>query len=263
MIKFFRKIRRQLLTENKFTKYLIYAIGEIVLVVIGILIALQINNWNENRKNNTLERAFIKSLITDLNIDINRLNEVITYNEDKIITLDSLLTYSNRNINNLPRHGELYRFTFRAFANVDAFVNQNRAFSYFATLENGIVRQNVTDSIISFQQKLIEINGQSNGYEKAVLDDPKSSRNKLFNSTVFCDSTYFDKNYNYIGGGKPFPRIKDNTALQFEFFNYVFRARNVTKFYISDYFLKGHRQKTKDFIKFLETEYNLTNDKIL
>ena len=50
MIKFFRKIRQQLLQENRFSKYLLYAIGEIVLVVIGILIALQINNWNENRK---------------------------------------------------------------------------------------------------------------------------------------------------------------------------------------------------------------------
>ena len=50
MIKFFRNIRRRLLRENRFTKYLLYAVGEIILVVIGILIALQINNWNENRK---------------------------------------------------------------------------------------------------------------------------------------------------------------------------------------------------------------------
>ncbi len=50
MIKFFRKIRQQLLTENRFTKYSLYAIGEVFLVVIGILIALQINNWNESRK---------------------------------------------------------------------------------------------------------------------------------------------------------------------------------------------------------------------
>jgi NADH:ubiquinone oxidoreductase subunit 6 (subunit J) len=50
MIKFFREIRQQLLTENRFSKYLLYAIGEIVLVVIGILIALQINNWNEAKK---------------------------------------------------------------------------------------------------------------------------------------------------------------------------------------------------------------------
>ena len=48
MIKFFRNIRKALLAENKFTKYLMYAIGEIVLVVIGILIALSINNWNED-----------------------------------------------------------------------------------------------------------------------------------------------------------------------------------------------------------------------
>ncbi len=51
MIKFFRHIRKQLLTENKFSKYLLYAIGEIVLVVIGILIALSINNWNKRKVN--------------------------------------------------------------------------------------------------------------------------------------------------------------------------------------------------------------------
>ena len=50
MIKFFRKIRQNLIMENKTSQYFKYAIGEIVLVVIGILIALQINNWNENRK---------------------------------------------------------------------------------------------------------------------------------------------------------------------------------------------------------------------
>jgi pyruvate/2-oxoacid:ferredoxin oxidoreductase alpha subunit len=50
MIKFFRKIRHRILTESKFSKYILYASGEIVLVVIGILIALQINNWNEARK---------------------------------------------------------------------------------------------------------------------------------------------------------------------------------------------------------------------
>ncbi|WP_425287337.1 DUF6090 family protein [Lutimonas vermicola] len=50
MIKFFRKIRQKTLTENKFSKYLLYAIGEIILVVIGILIALQINNYNELNK---------------------------------------------------------------------------------------------------------------------------------------------------------------------------------------------------------------------
>ena len=63
MIKFFRKIRQKLLTENKFSKYLLYAIGEIILVVIGILIALQINNWNENRKDRIIEKEILTELI--------------------------------------------------------------------------------------------------------------------------------------------------------------------------------------------------------
>ena len=59
MIKFFRKIRQNLLSEDKTVKYLKYAIGEIMLVVIGIVIALQINNWNENRKNGIKEQESI------------------------------------------------------------------------------------------------------------------------------------------------------------------------------------------------------------
>lgn len=67
MIKFFRKIRQKLLSENKFSKYLIYAIGEIILVVIGILIALQINNSNEKSKQGKVEISYLKRLLVDLN----------------------------------------------------------------------------------------------------------------------------------------------------------------------------------------------------
>jgi len=60
MIKFFRKIRQNLLIENKTGKYFKYVIGEIILVVIGILIALQINNWNENRKHKNKKHKYIQ-----------------------------------------------------------------------------------------------------------------------------------------------------------------------------------------------------------
>ena len=66
MIKFFRKIRQNLLMENKTGKYFKYAIGEIVLVVIGILIALQINNWNEKRKAEFEETKILTSLLEDI-----------------------------------------------------------------------------------------------------------------------------------------------------------------------------------------------------
>lgn len=70
MIKFFRRIRQQLLSENKFSRYLFYAIGETILVVIGILIALQINNWNEDRKNQREQYFILNKLQSDIQEDI-------------------------------------------------------------------------------------------------------------------------------------------------------------------------------------------------
>ena len=70
MISFFRKIRWRLARENQFLKYTRYAIGEIVLVVIGILIALQINNWNEERKFRKEERDYLKRLVSENKDDL-------------------------------------------------------------------------------------------------------------------------------------------------------------------------------------------------
>jgi hypothetical protein len=83
MIKFFRKIRQNMLTENKVSKYFLYAIGEIVLVVIGILIALQINNANELSKQNRLVESYEKNLIEELKIDLRN-----TQRLDSVITID-------------------------------------------------------------------------------------------------------------------------------------------------------------------------------
>ena len=84
MIKFFRKIRQQLLAKNKFSRYLIYALGEIALVVIGILIALQINNWNEAQQSNLQQRKYLSLIKTEmannldaLEVEKQRLNEVL------------------------------------------------------------------------------------------------------------------------------------------------------------------------------------------
>ncbi|SKB83768.1 DUF6090 family protein [Maribacter arcticus] len=77
MIKLFRKIRQRLLTENKFSKYFLYAIGEIVLVVIGILIALQINNWNEWSKDRVKEKEVLVNLAENFELNIEALESDI------------------------------------------------------------------------------------------------------------------------------------------------------------------------------------------
>ena len=79
MIKFFRHIRKSMINQNRTKKYLLYAIGEIVLVVIGILIALQINNWNDERKTKNLEEKILKELHVNLSMDLEELQDDVSY----------------------------------------------------------------------------------------------------------------------------------------------------------------------------------------
>ena len=76
MIKFFRKIRQSLLSQGRFSNYLLYAIGEILLVMIGILLALQVNNWNNGRLDAAKEQLILQNLQTDIKNNINNLEEV-------------------------------------------------------------------------------------------------------------------------------------------------------------------------------------------
>ena len=77
MIKFFRHIRQKLISQNRLSKYLVYALGEIVLVMVGILLALQVNNWNEGRKLKKLEASYLKGILDDLKSDTSSINSVV------------------------------------------------------------------------------------------------------------------------------------------------------------------------------------------
>jgi hypothetical protein len=92
MINIFKKIRRNLLSSNKMTSYLFYAIGEIVLVMIGILLALYINNWNENRKQDEQLMSIIKTVRKDLVTDTIVASRIIQF-------YDSINKYSEKVIN--------------------------------------------------------------------------------------------------------------------------------------------------------------------
>jgi len=91
MIKFFRKIRQNLLSEGKTRNYLKYAVGEIILVVIGILIALSINNWNEARKIRDKEVVFLKNIKNDLLLNLEELKDYITARETSVNSAEFLL----------------------------------------------------------------------------------------------------------------------------------------------------------------------------
>jgi len=91
MIKFFRTIRQKLITEGKTSSYLKYAIGEIVLVMVGILLALQVNNWNEKRKENIQEKKYLKRFEAELNTDLENILNAISTNKSRIHRAEFLL----------------------------------------------------------------------------------------------------------------------------------------------------------------------------
>jgi len=95
MIKLFRNIRQRMLSENKFSKYLLYAIGEIVLVVIGILIALSINNWNENQQSKQQELVTLENIMQDLKDDEIGLNTIIERRTSKAVSAEIMESYYN------------------------------------------------------------------------------------------------------------------------------------------------------------------------
>ncbi|MDH3609387.1 MAG: DUF6090 family protein, partial [Gammaproteobacteria bacterium] len=91
MIKFFRTIRKDLISENKTGKYLKYAIGEIILVVIGILIALSINNWNEEIKNRAFEKEILEQIRANLIKDKLTLESIQANIENAMSSTDKVL----------------------------------------------------------------------------------------------------------------------------------------------------------------------------
>ncbi|MBT8315257.1 MAG: hypothetical protein KJP26_12430, partial [Maribacter sp.] len=96
MIKFFRHIRQRLLSENKFSKYLLYATGEIVLVVIGILIALSINNWNEGRKDKIKEQVILEQLEKEYNANLAQLEDKMQMRALIVKSGQTLLNYIDK-----------------------------------------------------------------------------------------------------------------------------------------------------------------------
>jgi hypothetical protein len=77
MLRFLSRIRKSLLAKKQVGRYLLYAIGEIVLVVIGIVIALQIDNWNEWRQERELEQVVLKQLQEDYQSNLDQLNQKV------------------------------------------------------------------------------------------------------------------------------------------------------------------------------------------
>ena len=137
-----------MLTENKFSKYLLYAIGEIILVVIGILIALQINNWNENRKEKKYLNQVYTQIQKDLQIDTLEVSKIINFYKEKNKRLIDIIernipisyydTINESNYSNCKK-------CIDDVAYADIFQNLDKGYQLFKPLIN--YQNNKTDSL--------------------------------------------------------------------------------------------------------------------
>jgi hypothetical protein len=163
MIKFFRKIRQNLLTENKFSKYLLYAIGEIILVVIGILIALSINNWNENKKSKNQLNNIYNEVKLNLKADLSNIDDAIKKYEQLELRLKTMITdeYSRILLDSInatnysdciPCKGEIN--TFISFEAQDKGLELLKTYNDYNTTEN----KELSNEIIQFYSNAEALN---------------------------------------------------------------------------------------------------------
>lgn len=98
MIKFFRNIRQAMIKDNRVSKYFLYALGEIILVVIGILIALQINNWNNQQQEQQFEKKVLREILADAKADLKETNDAINGLRDSQESTELIIEALNKNL---------------------------------------------------------------------------------------------------------------------------------------------------------------------
>jgi len=254
MIKFFRKIRQNLLTEGKTGKYLKYAIGEIVLVVIGILIALQINNWNEKRKASELELRVLREISENLGEDLVSLENDVRLNEGGIKNVEAI---ENALESNMPLTDSLLirfgRITFNPTYTLKASGYKNLSSIGFQIIVEDSIRKSITHL---YETQYSFLKEREETAEKAISDYLNSRYQDYFKETKFNNTEdnyspiglrlmYFPKNYKTLNKDPDFQRLLDYSK-EIKYgnlydLNIVLKGIRITKNMIDNYL----KQKSK------------------
>jgi hypothetical protein len=218
MLRIFRNIRKQLASENKVMAYLRYAIGEILLVVIGILIALQINNWNEVRKNATIEEEIISNLHEEFiqnGLVLKEVTEVFNKSEQSCYQLMNLM---NKDRNYLSR----FNIDSLLYWSIDftSFNPSNNVFD--EVLQSGrlglIKNKDLVNSLFDWKRKLD--NTQSNYFIRQkfieeqimpyLIDNISFKNIDRHGPMQWKKPTEFNTDYSIIFSDRKFENLVDN-----------------------------------------------------
>lgn len=183
MLRIFRTIRKKLLVENNFSKYLLYAVGEIILIVIGILIALGINNWNQDRLAAKKERFYLEGLRTEFQRSKIKLENLIEVNRLNYEESQKIAAYLHSSEGSLSED-ELSKLLFRAFSSEIAY-NPNSSLLIeilnsggLEDISNPVLRLHLT-SWDSYIQSLHRQEAELREQREKVLDIFRSDRGSI------------------------------------------------------------------------------------
>ena len=254
MIKLFRNIRKNLLNEGKTSKYFKYALGEIILVVIGILIALQLNTWKDWNNERKAEKAYALSMIKDVKKDIQSFDAAIELNEERFKSLDALaklcFNYDQKT------DAQIYLMFKNCLRHPDFVSQTDRT---LMQLKNAggmqlITKPTTSDSIVQYEAFFKKLTNQQRWYEdmqKEVAEIGVLLVNFKFYPD-FRTSLSKEELNNFIRDAK---LVTQDEKLIIEFGNKASLYKGITNFYL--YLLKEGKVKSINLIKTLQEDYQL------
>tara|TARA_R110002124_G_scaffold287057_1_gene470097 strand:- start:136 stop:876 length:741 start_codon:yes stop_codon:yes gene_type:complete len=237
-----------MLTENNFSKYLLYAIGEIALVVIGILIALSLNNWNQKKSERNLESRYILSLIEDAKTDLSNFNKAIIVNEERVKILDSLASMCFNYKIKEGKDPELFIQNYKAYNHPVFVTHTDRTLAQLKNTGNmGLITdKSSVDAVIEYEGFFEKLTNQQVWYESA-LNNLIESGIPIFNLKYAPKKGQeFDKDLFY----KTVKLNTTNKQLIIELGNRATMYSTITQYYLI--LLNEGNKRSNELIKTLE-----------
>ncbi len=204
-----------MLSDNKVSKYLLYAAGEILLVMIGILLALKVNNWNEDRKQNLVEVEFLKGFKGDLEADLASIEKISPIVEISKSSINFMLDYMKRD---LPWDDSLKYH----FGNISADWNTPFAYSTYESITSNdwsiIGNKNLRENLISYYRSSDHTARQKDIYTNELFEISRTIWRTRFEG--FWETNYEEwkeeNNYDSWENWKPIDNIGYAIPLDFE-----------------------------------------------
>ena len=194
MVKIFRKIRQNVIAEKRFSKYLIYALGEIILVVVGILIALAINNGNQNRITEQNEQTYLRGLLEEFQTSKMKLKNLIAVNQRNYTGAKQILEHISRT-EAPPTEAAFSELMYHTFSDDIAFNPNNSLLQEMINsgnlknLRNTDLRKQLTNWISTIED--ITKQEEELGIQREkVLDMFRTNKNSL--RTIFKQAGIYD-----------------------------------------------------------------------